>query len=89
MQKKNLEVDWKAVFKKFCEFYQDDFPNYQMLDSEIDLWKSYWKWYNGDIPDEIRTTTKTISFPRFQNIQMTLKIFATMPVTSCSCERSF
>ena len=65
------------------------FLNYQMLDSEIDLWESYWECYNGDIPDEIRTTIRTISFPRFQNIQMALKILATMPVTSCSCERSF
>ena len=60
-------------------------PN-QMLNSEIDLWESYWKCYNGVIPDEIRTTVKTISFSRFQNIQMALKILATMPVTSCSCE---
>ena len=59
-----------------------------MLNSEIDLWESYWKCYNGAIPDEIRTTVKTSSFPRFQNIQMALKILATMPVTSCSCERT-
>ena len=88
-KKKLGDIDWKATFKKFCEFYQDDFPNYQILDSEIDLWESYWKCYNGDIPDEIRTTIKTVSFPGFQNIQMALKILATMPVTSCSSERSF
>ena len=29
---------------------------------------------------------KAISFPRFQNIQMALKILATMPVTSYSCK---
>ena len=60
-----------------------------MLDSGSDLWESYWKRYNGDIPDESRTAMKTISFPGFQNIQMALKILATIPVTSCSCERSF
>ena len=60
-----------------------------MLDSEINLWRSYWKCYNGDIPDEMRTTMKTISFPGFKNIQMAIKILATMPVTSCSCEKSF
>ena len=87
MQKKLGDIDWKATFKMFCEFYQDEFPNYQILDSEIDLWESYCKCYNGDIPEEIRTTIKAISFPGFQNIQMALKILATMPVTSCSCER--
>ena len=24
------DVDWKTAFKKFCEFYQDDFRNYQI-----------------------------------------------------------
>ena len=89
MQKKLGDTDWKPTFKNFCEFYQDDFRNYEMLDSEINLWESYWKYYNGDIPAEIRTTIKTITFPGFQNIQMALKILATITVTSCSCERSF
>ena len=60
-----------------------------MLNSESDLWESYWKCYYGDIPDESRTTMKTISFPGFQNMQMALKIIATMLVTSSACERSF
>ena len=74
---------------RFCELYQNDFPNQQMLDSEIDLWESYWKCYIGNIPDEIRTTMKTISFHGFQSIQMALKILATMPVIHCSCESLF
>ena len=32
---------------------------------------------------------KAIRFPGFQNIQVALKILATMPVTSCTGERSF
>ena len=89
MEKKLGDIDWKTAFKHFCGFCQDDFPNYQILDSDIDLWESYWNCYIGNIPDEIRTAMKTISFPGFQNIQVTLKILATMPVTSCSRERSF
>ena len=88
-KKESGDIDWKAAFKKFSEFYQDDFPNYQMLNSEIDLLESYWKCYIRDVLDEIRTTKKSISFLGFQNIQMALKILATMPVTSCLCERSF
>ena len=34
-------IDWMATFKKFCQFYQDDFPNYRKLDFEIDLWESF------------------------------------------------
>ena len=49
-----------------------------MLNSEIDLLESYWKCYICDVLDEIRTTKKTISFPGFQNIQMALKILATI-----------
>ena len=60
-----------------------------MLDSEIDFWESYWKCCIGDIPYEITSAMKAISFPRFKNIQMALKLLTTMPVTSCSCERSF
>ena len=89
MQKKLGDIDSKTAFKNFWQFYQDDFLNYQMLDSEIDFWESYWKCCIGDIPDEITTAMKAISFPRFKNIQMALKILATMPVTSCSCEKSF
>ena len=88
-KKESADIDWKAAFKKFSEFYQDDFPNYQILNSEIDLLESYWKCYIRDVLDEIRTTKKSISFLGFQNIQMALKILATMPVTSCLCERSF
>ena len=31
-----LEIGCKATFKRFFEFYQDDLPNHQILDSEID-----------------------------------------------------
>ena len=62
------EIDWKATFKKFCESYQDNFPNY----TEIYFFESYWKCYN--IPYEIKTTLKTISFPGFQNTQKAFKI---------------
>ena len=89
IQKKLGDIDWKFVFKNWCEFYQDDVSYYQLLDSEIYLWESYWKCCIVDIPDEITTAMKAISFPGFQNIQMALKILATMPVTFCSGERSF
>ena len=33
MEKKLGDIDWKTAFKHFCGFCQDDFANYQILDS--------------------------------------------------------
>ena len=40
-------------------------------------------------PDRITQTMSAISFPSFENIKVVLKILATLPITSCECERSF
>ena len=49
----------------------------------------YWVSYKGSCPNSVASTLKAISFDSFANIKVALRILATLPVTSCECERSF
>ena len=51
------------------------------LESELDLWEEHWS--------QVSATLKSINFPCFPIIKTALRILGTLPVTSCSCERSF
>ena len=73
----------------FSSFYLEDLTNPLALDGELELWEKYWKTKNTCLPDNISSTLKSINFPDFENIKMLLRILATLPVTSCECERSF
>ena len=80
---------WKEKFLLFANFIRDDLPNALSLDSELDLWETYWISYKGSLPDNVSNTLKSINFSGFQNIKVALRIIGTLPVTSCECERSF
>ena len=84
-----LRICWKEKFKAFAEFYADDLPNFFGIDGELDLWERHWLLSTSYVPDNISTTLKAISYPGFENIRAALRILATIPVTSCECERSF
>lgn len=73
---------------KIANFYRDDLPNPLALDSEILVWETYWRYYEGSIPDTISSTLKSLSFEGFENIKVILRILGTLPITSCECERS-
>ena len=70
-------------------FIRDDLQNALSLDSELELWETYWISYKGSLPDNVSNTLKSIKFSGFQNIKVALRIIGTLPVTSCKCERSF
>ncbi len=40
-------------------------------------------------PSNISSTLKAVTFEGFPNIKIALRILATLPITSCECERSF
>ena len=80
---------WKEVFKKFSAFYEQDLPNPLALDGELELWQTFWEENKGSCPNSVASTLKAVCFDSFANIKVTLKILATLPVTSCECERSF
>ena len=71
------------------EFYIDDLPDPAIMDEEFCRWKSKWL----AISKENRPDTKAKSLKQcpktgLPNIFTLLQLFATLPLSSCSCERS-
>lgn len=89
------KAPWKEQFKTFFNFYLEDFPNPLAIDGELDLWQQFWENSNKCLPNSVSKTLKEMphSFHKddgiFVNIEVALRILATLPVTSCECERSF
>lgn len=82
---------WKAQIQEFCHHYARDLPNVVGLPAELDLWQRIWtekKAKAEDIPEKIASTLKSVDPASFPNVFTILQILATIPVTSCSCERS-
>ena len=73
--------------REAVNFYKDDLQNPDVIDEELHCWKLKWLAMPiEDRPQILSTTLKESgSFP---NIFTLLKLFATLPLTSCSCERS-
>uniref|UniRef100_A0A1X7UA98 TTF-type domain-containing protein n=2 Tax=Amphimedon queenslandica TaxID=400682 RepID=A0A1X7UA98_AMPQE len=69
------------------KLYSDDLPNHEILDEEYSRWKSKWLTSNDSRPATLQEALKSCpsSLP---NIHTLLKLFATIPLSSCSCERS-
>ena len=80
---------WKEKFNLFSKFYEADLPNPLGLCAELELWEKFWTTYQGSLPDSAASTLKALGFEGFENIKICLRILATLPLTSCECERSF
>jgi hypothetical protein len=86
---------WKSQFETFVNFYFKDFPNPSAIADELEIWLRYWTKLEKEnpelIPDSIEATLK--AFPHaegvFSNLLVALRILATIPMTSCECERTF
>ena len=83
--------NWRDHFKDFLKFYKDDFENRSLstVEGQLQLWEQHWKYSKAALPDSASSTLKGINFPCFPIIKTPLRILATVPVTSCACERSF
>ena len=81
------DKDWKENFLVFANFYRQDFPNFFAFSGECDLWSNFWE-LQDPLPDTISNTLKRMPVG-FENIKVALRILGTLPVTSCTCERSF
>ena len=71
------------------DFYFDDLPNPSVVDEEFEVWKL--KWLPIPLQQRPQTLSELLekcSSASFPNIFTLLKLFATLPLTSCSCERS-
>ena len=60
-----------------------------MLETEFNAWKTNWRHNEEDPPNKLIDALKSCSFLQFPNLYTLLKIFLTLPVTSCESERSF
>ena len=78
---------------KLAEMYRGDLPSPKSFSSEIETWKVKWQQHfrnHGDasLPDcPSNTLPETTNM--YPNIKVLLTILATLPVTTCSAERSF
>ena len=88
-RKEEAKISWKEQFKVFTTFYEDDLPNPISLDYELDIWDKYWMTYKGCHRNSVGENLKSMPHDMFHNIEVSLRILATLPVTSCECERSF
>ena len=87
----NESSDWKKEFMVFANYYYEDFPNFNGLDAELDLWFNFWDCakFKNNLPDSVSVTLKRVDSLAFPNIHLALKLLGTLPITTCECERSF
>ena len=70
--------------------YEDDLIDKYLMDQELGLWKRKWSvCLPIDRPDTLASTLISCDDRRFPNIFRLMKIGCTLPITSCTCERSF
>ena len=82
------QPDWKEKFSRFLNKYKEDLPDPDFLDCELRMWNLHCANIKDTLPsllEELFPHTDHFSFP---NILTALRIFGTIPVTTCTCERS-
>ena len=77
------------MIEEAVSFYNDDLPNPTIIDEEFCRWKSKWLLaLTDDQPDTIVKSLKECSQAALPNIYTLIMLFATLPLSSCTCERS-
>ena len=73
--------------------YQEDLPSHDSIEGELPCWWMKWQQELNEHGQASLPTTPTQALRHassmFPNIQVLLRILCTLPVTSCSAERSF
>lgn len=80
--------DWRARFSRFLEIYKHDLPQPRFLDTELEMWSQRCRREKGVLPLKLSDVLPFIDKMNFPNIYTAFHIFATIPVTTCTCERS-
>ena len=84
-----LEKKWKKDLLRFFEQYFGDMPSIQNVSHEVDNLESFWLLFPKEkLPSSLTDTIKTTNPITFPNISIVLRILATLPITSCTCEKS-
>ena len=79
--------------KELADLYESDLPSRKCFESELHCWHTKWQQQVRDhgessLPTSLILTLRHVS-PMYPNVIALIKIFCTLPVTSCSAERSF
>ena len=82
------EPKWAEYFSRFLEKYHDDLPSPDFLEMELRMWKIFCVNSTVALPDSIQELLSFVDVLSFPNIHTALKFSGTIPVTTCSCERS-
>ena len=80
--------DWQTKFSKFLDMYKHDLPQPCFLDTELEMWSQRCQMEKGPLPSKLTDVLPFVDKISFPNIYTAFQIFATIPVTSCTCERS-
>ena len=85
--------EFMSRFKDVCELYQNDLPSPECFESELNTWQLKWQKQLNEHGGSSLPTTLTLTLQHtssmYPNITALIKILCTLPVTSCSAERSF
>ena len=80
---------WMTSFGRFSTFHEDSLPSPLSLDAEMTLWQRKWERQDPKtVPTTASATLKGIDHMMYPNITECLKMFSTLPVTTCECERN-
>ena len=80
--------DWKQKFLSFLDIHADDLPEPRYIDTELKMWEEQCIRNVGTPPETLSDLLPTIDKMAFPNIYAAMQILATLPVTTCTCERS-
>ena len=82
----NITVNTSIVdLNEAIVFYSDDLPNPNILDEELCRWKTKWLAVKlQDRPETVSDTLKQCCPTSLPNIFTLLKLFGTIPLSSCS-----
>ncbi len=85
--------DYSSKVSQLVDLYKDDLPSPTCIESELHCWQMKWEQYCKDHGDSSLPRSPTITLKHattmFPNIRALVSILCTLPVTSCSAERSF
>ena len=77
------------VLCRLCMFYEDSLPLPLSLDAELTLWQRKWERQDPNtVPTTALAALKEIGHALYPIIAECLKIFVTLPVITCECERN-
>ncbi len=85
--------DYSSKVSQLVDLYKDDLPSPTCIESELHCWQMKWEQYCKDHGDSSLPRSPTVTLKHattmFPNIRALVSILCTLPVTSCSAERSF